>query len=1045
MSLMFGADAFLDAPVLSEFLSADIDTKLYAFVAKDTQSTVSYSTDIVKLSDLLNLKGIVEDVVNLTRYIAHRYDVILSNTSALVLDDIQTSGQKIVAQIETLIHQISSFNLNDIKEVIHNISDIWHEGWKSLQKHADIFVDSVQENTRVIKYNISKLVQDEIKEVKNRFHQVLKNMTDTMVSTIKDFDGVGVRFKGHIDFLGLRFVGWEIEFVKSIDRLGSCSRFQKAYELLQGEEAVRGLAVLTDVGLTGIRFCNVLRLKDAGFGLGFAISLEHKKNFAAQLHAQASLLGVRTDVDVFITPRGLYFFTQLSVWNVYKAQLDVSATLGKRWDELTFDVKGQFVADADGDGSFDDGYLAALRKYTKHLADEATKRLSGVQDDLTKAQSGLTHAQNWLEEKKADIQSANSAFDDAVHGLDVAKDKLEQAKGPFQNAMDKLKEAQRKVDNLCRIRDCKKICVPGIKCRICHKKKWHISIPYPCCRFTSCMLSFPDPICVAANLLCRGVRAVAYAALEAAKVFVRIPMLALDVAKAAVSAAQFVVDKSRVVLDIATAALDIAKLGLEQAKQLVEVAKIAVEAVKQVIKLAVTALNFVLKYGLEAVVDVRNCGFEVMISGADKSVFDVHCDVNIFKLGFKTIRLRVNFSDVVQSLWFAAKSTVELALDSVGSIFGGRKRRDLQNEVVYLLHRSMREANIGDNVSMAFDYESINIVAETIGYQNNSNGDDYSSRTELFRKHCEDFNSVYNFLRDSIDTIFEMSNETMSVLENATTYPDLYDNSSLNDMVSNLTLEEIGIDATVAENEFNITMDELNSTIETSKLNMSTDAYFSDTAAYSNAAFAMLNDQIKDAHKVNLIPHWISAMENVTTEYYNESVACVSFLDCAHYSVSQLYEIFILSNDKVSSSAMDYISDFEDLFLKLTNDFSMSMPEVHNKVKQLQYLLDSLNKLNIFCSTPPVLNSPLQDQVLDQGQDLTLVCNVTGDPRVTFQWFKDGEMLVNETVMELSIKNASLTDSGAYHCVAGNLVANLTVPPAYINVFGKYKLYMYLE
>lgn len=109
--------------------------------------------------------------------------------------------------------------------------------------------------------------------------------------------------------------------------------------------------------------------------------------------------------------------------------------------------------------------------------------------------------------------------------------------------------------------------------------------------------------------------------------------MAFDAAKAAFLAAQFVVDKSRVVLDIASAAFDLAKLGLEQAKLMLDGAKVAIEAVKQVIKIGVSALDFVLKYGSESVVDVRNCGFEVLISTYDKSVFEVHCDVNLFKLG----------------------------------------------------------------------------------------------------------------------------------------------------------------------------------------------------------------------------------------------------------------------------------------------------------------------------------------------------------------------------------------------------------------------------
>jgi ribosomal protein S20 len=52
------------------------------------------------------------------------------------------------------------------------------------------------------------------------------------------------------------------------------------------------------------------------------------------------------------------------------------------------------------------------------------------------------------------IRGANGAFDSAVRALGRVKQKLEKAKGPFERAMEKLRHAQRKVDNLCRIRTC---------------------------------------------------------------------------------------------------------------------------------------------------------------------------------------------------------------------------------------------------------------------------------------------------------------------------------------------------------------------------------------------------------------------------------------------------------------------------------------------------------------------------------------------------------------------------------------------------------------
>lgn len=1039
LSLIFGAEAFLDAPVL-KYIKPDVDGKVNAFLVKDTRPIVNNSTP-VSISELLNVKEFCKDLLNLTQTIVTRYSTILTNTSVEMLKALTTSGQKIVDQIETLIQQISTMHLSDIKTVFDNISKIWHEGWQALRNNTAIFVDSLKDNTRIAKYNITQLIEHQVGEVKSRIHQLVTNITNDLMSTVTNLDGYGFRFKGGLNLLGLKLLGLELEVVYSADRLGSCSRFRKVYQLLQGEKAIRAYAVLSTglVRFTGIKLCHTLSLKDAGAGIGVAISVEERDKFAVQLHAEAGILGASVQVDVFITNKGLYYYTELDVWNLFKAQVDVSTEIGKAWHELTFDVKGRFVADADGDGSFDDSYSAALRSFTKHLSDEAEKRLSGVQDGLTKAQNGLTKAQNWLEDKKAVVRSANSKFDDAVNALDRAKDKLEEAKGPFQRAIDKLNDAQRKVDNLCRIKDCKKICVPGVKCSICHKKIWGVRVPYPCCKLTSCMISFPDPICVAANLLCRGVRAVAYVALEAAKVFVRVPMLALDAAKVAVSAAQFVVDKSRVVLDIAVAALDVAQLGLDQAKLLLEGAKLAVEAVKQVIKLGVAALNFVLKYGLESIVDVKNCGFEVMLSTYDKSVFDVHCDVNLFKLGFKTIRLRVNFTDIVQSLWYAAKSVIESLLDTVGHLFSGRKRREIEHDAVNILYRTLRETNHGGlNVSASALNETIDTIAKTIGYQSNSESEDYNSRVEIFSKKCDLFKTAHSFLKDAVHVLFEMSNETMFDVDNATSYQTMYDIDSINSQVASFSMVDVGIDASVAQSEFNITQDELTRTLEEAKKNVSNDAYFADASAYSKLAASMLNDQINDAKNVNLIPHWIIAMENVTNEYFNSS-ECVSFLDCAHYSVSKLYEIFVFSPGNNMADIQDVLSVFESMFLNLTKDYAQMVPDVRNMTVTLQAHLDKIEQHNPYCNKPPVLLSPLQNQTLTEGDTFTLICNVTGDPVMSYRWFKNENSLPGNEI-KLAVRDVTTNDSGEYHCIAGNMVANLTVPAANITVKRKYNV-----
>ncbi|XP_052808290.1 uncharacterized protein LOC128237110 [Mya arenaria] len=543
MSVLFHAEAFLDAPVLS-FIKPGVNIKAYAFLASDPSAPAYNHLLIHAAKEVLDLKNRTERFVNLLQDVLHRYATLLSNHSTILLYTVITSSQKLLDIVEDVLEDMS--DIPTIQQVIQLITGVWKDGWTQLQDNTGAFLDSIKENSRLDSYNVTQRIKDETNAVRNGVNMLIRNVTDQATLLFKKMNGAGFRFKGDLDIYGLKIIGLEIELVYSIDSLAACSRFVRAYSVLKGEKAIRVLGVVS----SGIKFGRFLRI-EAGLGIGLAISLDLNGKFAALLRVEANFLGIGAQTDLFITNKGLYFYLESNIWDTYKAQLEIFAELGNDWYLLTFGVKGKFVADDDENGSFDDGYLAALRRFTKTIADEANNRISKLQEGITKAQKGVTSAQNWLEDKKSIFLNVNSKFDDAIHALERAKDKLEDAKKPFQDASSKLREAQRKVDRLCRIKGCNKICIPGIKCKTCRKRVWGRKISYPCCEFTSCMTSFPDPVCVVFNHICSAARAIAYIALENAKVFVRIPMLAFDAAKNALSATQFIYDQSRVILDIA--------------------------------------------------------------------------------------------------------------------------------------------------------------------------------------------------------------------------------------------------------------------------------------------------------------------------------------------------------------------------------------------------------------------------------------------------------------------------------------------------------------
>lgn len=1015
-------------------MSASASTRIYAFVAVNPDSTTA-TIDVLQI--IIKLKDAVENLHEIVVSAVDKYLSLLSDYSQDLISTVIETAQSMRSLIGDIIGALANFQFSQLPTLLNKFDSLWTEGWTRLKGNTTLFLDSVRNNTRILKYNITTTIENAKNDIEKYVHNTISKLTDDLKSTLANPDGLGFRFQGGFNLKGLKIIGLEIEMVYSIDALAQCSKLKMAYEHLQDEKAVRVYGGFSTGLLKYIKIHPVMKLiEDAGLGIGLAISLESNGKFAAQLHIEVKIIGIKGEVDLLVTNQGVYFYIEGNAWDLFKVQIKVYAEHAGSWELLTLGVQGHFLADGDGDGVFQDSYLSAMRRYIQRIADDAEKRISNVQDTLTKAQKGMSKAQNWLESKKADVKKANAAFDTAIQKLENVKEKLEKAKEPFKKAVDKLNAAQDKVNKLCKIKTCKKICVPGLKCKICKKKIGWVKIPYPCCKFTKCMISFPNPLCVAANVLCRILRAAAYAALEIAKFLVKAPMVALDLAKAAVSAAQFVVDKARIVLDIAIAALDLAKLGLEAAKKTLDIAKAALEAVKKVVQLGFKALQFIIQFGIQSIIDVRNCGFEVQISTHDLSVFDIHCEVNAFRLGWRKIGIRINFTDIVQSIWNAAKATIEAILKTVGNIFSGRKRRELQHQTIYTLYKFLRQPrDIDGDLSETVINDTLNVVSQIIGFQGDPDGGEYEYRTNVFKVKCQDFENMINFLFTAVQALHNISFETATTFENETNIIEELDSFETNSTFHNLSMNEVGINPQATESEFNISLTELNDMFEEGKANLSNDEYLNDVRSFTYEAKEILKNQTEDANNVQILNQWVAGMDNLTTDFFDPEL-CALFLDCMNYAMTVLYELYIDSDIPTKQESLDSVSEFENIFLNLTSDFSLPIVDVNALAVELENKLILIESFNMFCLIPPTMMKPLENQTLGVGQILSMVCNATADPKPVFLWYKDDELMPGYDDMELRLSNVTENDTGWYSCTAGNIVANLTFDAAFVNVTG---------
>ncbi|XP_060560681.1 uncharacterized protein LOC132720542 isoform X1 [Ruditapes philippinarum] len=1031
-SFLLEINPFKDVPFLSEWGVANIH-EAYGFVTYEPPQAV---VDINIKEDILNFRDILDRLKGRFKIELKKLGIIFRNTTLVIAHDIEVNFESMKRLVNDLLDDILS---GDWKAKKRLVEQLWQE-YQKVEHRIKLFFDDTEFIAQNAFKNFTNIIKDEIDFVKTNLKNAMEKVTNSLViknTRESGYTGFGLKYTTKVQFLGLKLGEFDLEFVDSVEHLFKCSRFDTISKHFEGKKAVRF------IGRASRIFVFYVFIKiHLGAGIGGALSAD-KDKFALQLETYAQFLGMKATTDLFITNKGLYLYMEGNVWDIFLAQLDISAEMKSEWHHIVYKVSGRFLAKSrkrrqiqTRSESFQDSYLDALKKVVNKIADMATKRLSQAQEGLKAAHGGLSKAQDWLEEKKSVVKGANEKFDRAVAALERAKDKLDDAKKPFEEALRKLSAAQRKVDNLCKIRSCKKLCIPGVKCRICRKKVGWVKIPYPCCRFTSCMIKVPDPICVAANLACRVIRGAAYLALEAAKIFVRVPMLAFDVAKAAVSVAQFVVDKSRVVLDVAVGLLDVAKLGLEFSKGVLEAAKAVLEGVKIAIGVAAKILEFVIDFGLKNLLDVRNCGFNVELSTHDLPVFDIFCDVNAFRLGWKTITIRINFKNLVQSLWNAARATIDMLSKLIGGF--GRRRRELEFKASAKMHayiRKIREANF-DNGTYRFSSvskEFIDIVDEILGFNNHSNTD-YESRSIIFKEKCKTTAHVMKFMNDALGSLNEVVYESRKYMDELAILNDQLQQFTIEGLAENMTLDNAGISKEYAERDYNMTEDDLNRALNESKAALADDPLLREINSSASMAMDSMNAEKKSTESINFLEIWLDEMSNISSEYFNAS-QCNGFKDCVLYAVSELYTSFEDEDIPNVDNIRKAILDLEFILIELFQNQSSLIEESAAAMDSIMSNITFINEANPFCSEAPIFLTELKNQTVLNGTDVLFTCNVTGSPFPNIKWFMEDNLLPNETEMQLVINNVTVNDSGVYRCEVGNVVANLTSANAYLQVF----------
>lgn len=1031
-SYLSNEEPFLGVPHLNS-ITVSKTTRVYVYLPTTPENSSEEVSDVMDRDRINIFQTSLTHFRDIIDNETEKYGTHLSDNTQMILEAVKL-------KLEFMEKHISNItNIDDFGSVLKQLKILYSEEWKPIEDDIALFKESIRDTARALKHYMSEKIVTEKEKVLEQFNSVTIESVRAVFPSLSIADGFLLGFKGGLEVSGFKLAGLQLELVYSIAAFRRCKDFKIAYDILKYERAVRvfGFATSEIDANTELHRFITLR-KSAENAIGFAISLEQAGKFALQIPVEVRILGTEANADMLLTNNGLYFYLKGNVWNISKAQMTVRSGLNEKLQGSTLVVQGEFVADADESQNFQAMFSSALSLFTRHIADEADARIALARENLVSAQTFLSVAQNWQQIREKELDKANSRVNSAKKILKSSSEALVRAMKPFEYSFEKLKNAQDSVNRLCWIKSCYRLCIPGIKCFVCWKTIFHsIKVRSSCCRSERCFFIVPYLRCVASNFYCGIARKLAFTVMEANETALPENLKVFDVSKTSVLAALLVVEKSRVILDLATLAVDVANHRLDIAQRAFETAQYALASIKTVVRLGLIAKDYIKQYGKQSIIDVQNCSFEVALSMHDIAVFNVYCKLNAFKLGFTTVKVRINFTDIHHSVRNAAKATVTALLKSADNIISDRKRRELNTKADQNFNTFSRFKQ-DDDVSGLNLNKSFDNFVETTDLQNGTDGDDESFRKEGFEIKCKDFRKILQFLFGALHALDDLFRETATTLLNVSNTLNEINRYPVNNTFSDMTFKEIGIDPRVAENEFNMSIDQLQSILNKGKENLSMYVYVNDIdATYADAKEVSYN-QVDEVNNANVVNEWIVAMENHTTDYFEPDI-CVSFLDCVYYSIYLLYDMYmdIESNMSLKNGSLHKISEFKNMFLNLTSNVTVAFYVAKDLAGKLNDLLRSIEALNMFCSTPPQILDFLVNKTLKTGQTLTLVCNVSADPLPTFQWFRDNEILANFSSMVLNIFDVDKNHTGWYHCVASNLVAKLTFPSVFINITGK--------
>jgi len=386
-----------------------------------------------------------------------------------------------------------------------------------------------------------------------------------------------------------------------------------------GTSNVKALFVMPKFFMGGMWFYSTKDGKEGGPLATFEAQLG--TNPTISLDVRADVQGLVGNGKAVVTLTNKKIYVKAAMTKLLGLELGASLEMTGLMDENA--KPHAFVAKFALSQNIVNQLIGVLNAALQRLADEATKKFD-------EADQALVAAAKTVSEKKSKVEDF--------------RNRLSEHQREVTGLTNKVNELRQKVEKICTIRDCPRLCVPGcswsgcasqvcIGCPRCHRSGWGWACHWDhCCHracvagwtgCSSCHSTAPDLVCEAGNLACKATKGAINLVLDAEKIAQAVAIAALELVKKA----SYVADLA---LDVATKAM--------------HAARVALDVVKGAVKGALMVAQIIVKYALGSF-QIKKITFGLdMNTTPDLAHFEVEVEFEILHHFYPKLPMKIDLT-----------------------------------------------------------------------------------------------------------------------------------------------------------------------------------------------------------------------------------------------------------------------------------------------------------------------------------------------------------------------------------------------------------------